>query len=192
WGGSGRPELVKDFTPLGTAFDKVTKAPSVWQDDTAYLRFSRHYRSHLPALRKTLGSVLSPVAGVDNPDVLLSERASDEGRYLFVVNDTVPDLDPGQLWRVTLAIATRVPVQTPVKLRHTGAAVYDVFALKHVTPNRDDVVEADLRCLPARLYAILPAAIARVELRGPTRVKAGQGFAWSAQIQDAGGKPFRT
>src|SRR5262249_31973906 len=114
-----------------------------------------------------------------------------EGRYLFLVNDTTPDLDPGQLWRVTLAIATRVPVETSVKLRDTGKAVYDVFALKRITP-RDGVVEADLRSLPARLYAILPAAIARVELRGPKRVQAGQRFAWSAQVQDTDGRTIRT
>jgi WD40 repeat protein len=69
-------------------------------------------------------------------------------------------------------------------------AVYDVFALKRVTP-RDGVVEADLRCLPARLYALLPAAIARVELRGPKKVKGGQAFAWSAAVQDEDGQAIR-
>src|SRR5262249_39309762 len=163
---------------------------SPWQDDSAYLRFPGHYRAHLPALTKALGAVLPPVAGVENPEVLLSERAAGEGRYLFVVNDTVPDLDPGQLWRVTLAITSRVPLVAPVKLRDPGAVVYDVFALKRVTP-KDGIVEADLRCLPARLYAVLPAAIARVELRGPKKVQAGQAFAWSAQVQDDGGKAVR-
>ncbi|HKB41119.1 MAG TPA: hypothetical protein VKD72_32125, partial [Gemmataceae bacterium] len=185
-----RKELVKDFTPLGIAFDKVTKDTSPWQDDSAYLRFPGHYRAHLPALTKALGAVLPPVAGVENPEVLLSERAAEEGRYLFVVNDTVPDLDPGQLWRVTLAIASRVPLTVPVKLRDPGTAVYDVFALKRVTP-RDGLVEADLRSLPARIYAVLPAAIARVELRGPKTVKAGQPFGWSVQVQDSDGKAIR-
>src|SRR5262249_4705673 len=163
---------------------------SPWQDDSAYLRFPGHYRAHLPALTKALGAVLPPVAGVENPEVLLSERAAEEGRYLFVVNDTVPDLDPGQLWRVTLAIASRVPLTLPVKLRDRAPAVYDVFALKQVTP-RNGQVEADLRSLPARLYAVLPAAIARVELRGPKTVKAGQAFGWSVQVQDSDGKAIR-
>jgi outer membrane protein assembly factor BamB len=185
-----RKEVVKDFLPLGVAFDKVNKDPSAWQDDSAFLRFPGHYRAHLPALAKALGAATRPVAEVDNPDVLLSERAAGEGRYLFVVNDTGPDLDPGQLWRVTLAITSRVPLVAPVKLRDPGAAVYDVFALKRVTP-KEGVIEADLRCLPARLYAVLPAAIARVELRGPKKVQAGQTFAWSAQVQDAGGKAVR-
>jgi outer membrane protein assembly factor BamB len=182
--------LVKEFTPLGTSFDRIEKDPSAWQDDSAYLRFPSYYRVHRPVLSKALGQVLPPVAGVDNPDVLLGERAAEEGRYLWVVNDTPPDLDPGQLWRVTLAIATRVPLVAEVRLRRPGKAVYDVFALKRITPRRG-VVEADLRYLPARLYALLPAAIAGVELRGPKAVQAGQTFAWSAQVQDDDGQPIR-
>lgn len=185
-----RKELVKDWTPLGVAFNKIGADPSTWQDDSAYLRFPAHYRASLPALSKALGSVAAPVADVDGDEVLVSERAAEEGRYLFVVNDTVPNLDPGQLWRVTLAIASRVPVKVPVKLRNPGAAVYDVFAHKRIEP-RDGVIEADVRCLPARLYALLPAAIAHVELRGPKKADPGQPFGWSAQVQDADSKAIR-
>jgi outer membrane protein assembly factor BamB len=185
-----RAELVKDCTSLGIAFNKLASDPSLWQDDAAYLRVPRYYRAHLPALTKALGAVLPPVAAVEGPEVFVSERAAEEGRYLWVVNNTAADLDPGQLWRVTLAIATRVPALVPVKLRDPGSAIYDVFALQRVTP-RDAVVEADLRCLPARLYAILPAAIARVELHGPKKVNAGQAFSWSAEVQDEDGKPIR-
>jgi outer membrane protein assembly factor BamB len=188
--GTCRAGLVKELTPLGISFDKIEKDPGAWQDDSAYLRFPGYYRANRAALTKALGRVLPPVAGAEDPDVLLSERAAEDGRYFWVVNDTVPDLDPGQLWRVTLAIATRVPLVAPVKLREAGAAVYDVFALRRVTP-RDGVVEADLRSLPARLYAVLPAAIARVELRGPKRVRAGGAFAWSASVQDGDGRPIR-
>ncbi len=188
-----RKELVKGLTPLGTAFDRVNHDPSAWQDDSAFLRFPGYYRAHLPALAKALGAVLPPVAGVDNSEVLLSERAAEEGRYLFVVNDTVPDLDPGLLWRVTLAIATRVPMAVPVKLREPGRAVYDVFARKPVAPRGvlSQDVEADLRSLPARLYAILPEPIDHVELRGPKRVRAGQPFAWSAEVRDRHRKAIR-
>jgi outer membrane protein assembly factor BamB len=185
-----RKELVKDYSPLGVAFNKIGNDPSAWQDDTAYLRFPGYYRAHRPALVKALGKALPPVAVAEGPEVVMSERAAEEGRYLFVVNDTVPDLDPGQLWRVTLAIATRVPLSLPVRLREPPAAVYDVFALKRITP-RSGVAQADLRCLPARLFALLPAVIAQVELRGPKKVKAGQAFAWSAQVQDEDGKAIR-
>jgi hypothetical protein len=77
-----------------------------------------------------------------------------------------------------------------VKLRDPGAAVYDVFAHKRVTP-KDGVVDADLRSLPARLYALLPKSIARVELNGPKRLQAGQRFAWSAEVQDQDGRAIR-
>ena len=186
--GTCRAALVKDFTPLGVSFDKVEKDPSAWQDDSAYLRFPGYYAANRAALVKALGKETA-VAEVDNPEVLLSERAAEQGRYLFVVNDTPPDLDPGQLWRVTLAIATRVPVMTSLRLRQPGQAVYDIFAMKRAVAVKG-VVQADLRSLPARLYAILPAAIARLGLRGPKKAVAGQAFAWSAAVQDAAGKPI--
>src|SRR5262249_18388310 len=154
-----RKELVRDFTPLGIAFDKIENDPSVWQDDTAYLRFPGYYRKHLPALMKALSRVLRPVATVDNPEVLLSERAAEEGRYLFVVNNTVPDLDPAHMWRMTLFITSRVPVQAPVRLSGRAAVVYDVFASKRIRPEKG-VVQADCRTLPARIFAMLPTAIA--------------------------------
>jgi outer membrane protein assembly factor BamB len=53
------------------------------------------------------------------------------------------------------------------------------------------VVRADCRTLPARIFAVLPAAIARVDLRGPKKVKAGQRFAWKVKILDDGGKAIR-
>jgi outer membrane protein assembly factor BamB len=195
-----RKELLREFTPLGVAFDKVENDPSVWQDDSAYLRFPAYYRKNLPALKKALGRVLRPAAevdfgGVGRPapsasEVLLSERAAEDGRCLFVVNNTTPDLDPGQMWRVTLFMASRVPVQAPVRIIGDAAAVYDVFAGKRVRPEKG-VVQADCRTLPARIFAVLPAAIARIELRGPKAVKAGQRFAWSAVVQDETGKPIR-
>jgi outer membrane protein assembly factor BamB len=185
-----RKELVKDFTPLGIAFNKIENDPSVWQDDSAYVRFPAYYRAHLPALRKALSGVIDPLAGVDNPEVLLSERAAEEGRYLFVVNNTTPELEPGQMWRMTLFMASRVPVQVPVRLAGKPAAVYDVFAGKPAKVEKG-VVQADCRTLPARIFAVLPAAIARVELRGPKVVKAGQGFAWAAVVQDEHGKAIR-
>jgi outer membrane protein assembly factor BamB len=188
--GTCRKELVRDFTPLGIAFDKVENDPSVWQDDTAYLRFPGYYRKNLPALKKALGRVLRPAAAVDNPDILLSERAAEDGRYLFVVNNTVPDLDPAQMWRMTLFMTSRVPVQAPVRLSRSAAVVYDVFAGKQVRPEKG-VVQADCRTLPARIFAMLPAAIARVGLRGPQAVQPGQRFAWLVEVQDKDNRPIR-
>src|SRR5262249_47983157 len=38
---------------------------------------------------------------------------------------------------------------------------------------------------------VLPAPIERVALRGPKQLKAGQAFAWSAEVQDGEGKAIR-
>ena len=128
----------------------------------------------------------------DNPEVFLSERRSDEGRFLFVVNNTTPNLEPGQLWRVSLCVATRVPVVAPVRLGSSGGAVYDVFAGKRVDA-KGEMVEADLRSLPARIFAVLPEAIRSVDLHGPSDgVAAGQEFAWSVKVLSDQRKEIRS
>src|SRR5262249_23059604 len=106
--GTCRPELVKDLTPLGAAFNTFEKDPSPAADDAAYLRLSVACKAHVPALRRALDAVAPSPAVVDNPEVLLSERKAGDGQFLFVVNNTTPDLEPGHLWRLTLAVANRV------------------------------------------------------------------------------------
>ena len=44
--------------------------------------------------RIELDGVTQLVARCDQPGVLLSERKSGDGRYLFVVNNTVPEIEP--------------------------------------------------------------------------------------------------
>src|SRR5262249_33641981 len=125
----------------------------------------------------------------DKPEVLLSERRAEEGRYLFVVNNSTPDLDPGQMWRMTLFVSSRVPVVANVR-PGKAAAVYDVFAGKRVEP-KDGGIEADCGCLPGRVFALLPAAIDRVSLGGPDKVALGGAFRWSVAVQDNAGNPLR-
>lgn len=193
--GTCRATLVGNFNPLGISFDHFEKDPSPASDDAAYVRFPAYCRANAPAVARALERATVASAAVDNDEILLSERRADEGRYLFVVNNATPALDPGQLWRVTLFSASRVPLQVPVRLPHGVPAVYDVFAGKRASPEREAgaqrVVQADCRSLPARLFALLPAAISRVEVRGPAAVEAGQMFAWAAEVQDENGKPIR-
>ena len=69
-----------------------------------------------PILAKALASV-RPAAEVENPEVFVTERRAEGGRYLFVVNNTTfGELEPGHLWRVTLACSSLVPQVVPVKL----------------------------------------------------------------------------
>lgn len=179
--GTCRESLVKEFKPLGVSFDKFEKDKHPASDDSAYWRFPEYCKANVPALRKALGEVLPPFADTDNPEVFLSERKSGDGRFLFVVNHTTPAIEPGEMWRVTLGIASRVPVVADVRLPADAKSVYDVFAMKRV--EQVTSVQADLRSLPARLYAILPEPIRGLTLDAPKQVKAGDPFAWKVAIQ---------
>ncbi len=179
--GTCRESLVAQSATLGIAFDKFEKDTSPASDDAAYWRFPAYCKANVPALRAALKDVHSP-GETENPEVFVSERRSDEGRFLFVVNNTTPDLEVGQLWRMSLCVATRVPVVAPVRMGSAGGAVYDVFAGRPVSV-KGGVIEADLRSLPARIYAVLPQAIRSVDLRGPGgAVAAGREFAWSVKL----------
>jgi|GEM_PF-722519 len=187
--GTCREELVRDFTPLGIAFDLFEKDSHPASDDGAYYRFPQYVHQHLPTLKKALDDVARPAARIENSEVWASQLKSEEGRYLFVVNNTSVPLDPSRMWRTTLHVASLLPVTERVGFTIPAPSVYDVFAMRQVTL-RDGAVVADLRDLPARLYAVLPSPISRVELRGPAEITAGQSFAWSAQVHDAEGKPI--
>ena len=189
--GTCRPELVKDFVPLGLSFNHLEKDPSPAADDHAYWRTAAYAKAAAPQLAKALARV-RPVADVENPEVFVSERRAEEGRYLFVVNNTTfGDLEPGHLWRVTLACASLVPQVVPLKLDGIeGRAVYDVFAGKQVQP-AGGMVQADCRNMPARVFAILPAAIARVEgIVAPKRSRVARPMRWEVRVQDGAGKPI--
>jgi len=186
--GTCRPELVEGFTQLGLSFDHFEKDPSLAADDHACWRTAAYAKAAAPILTKALATV-RPAAEVDNPEVFVTERRSEKGRYLFVVdNTTLGDLEPGHLWRVSLACANLVPQVVPVKLNLAdGQIVYDVFAGKQVQPV-DGTVQADCRNMPARVYAMLPAAIARVQVKGPKSIRHGRSMRWEVQVQDVRGR----
>jgi outer membrane protein assembly factor BamB len=177
-----RPELVKGFTVLGVGFDQVDHDPSAWQDDSAYGRFPAYFKRNAAVLRKVLADV-APVAGCEESEVMLTERRSGDARFVWAVNNVTTGLDPGLAWRVGLMMSQRLPLVTRLQLDAKGQTVYDVFGLRKVTLDGDSV-EADLRNLPVRLYAILPAPIAQVRLSRTAKVPAGWGFAWSVSVED--------
>jgi len=186
--GTCRPELVKDFVPLGWSFDHLEKDPSPAADDHAYWRMAAYAKAAAAKLAKALAKV-RPAAEVENPEVFITERRAEDGRYLFVVNNsTLGDLEPGHLWRVTLSCTSLVPQLVPLKIEAAeGRAVYDVFAGKQVRP-AGGMVQADCRNMPARVFAILPAAIGRVQVEGPTRVAPGETMWWRVHVKDSAGE----
>src|SRR5579859_499923 len=174
--GTCREEFVKGSTPLGVSFDHVEKDSHPASDDAAYWRFPAYFRSTAPALRKALEGVVPP-AIVENDEIHVSERKAEEGRYFFLVNHTTPEIEPGKLWRQTLCVATRVPLEAPVAI--AGAHLYDAFAHRKV----ESPVLADFRDLPARLYAALPSAIARLDLQA-SPLEPGRPAEWTARVLD--------
>ncbi len=191
--GNCRAELVAGFTPLGFNFDKVENDQSAWQDDSSYYRFANYFKDEAAKLNEKMAAV-KPVAVVDNPEIMLTERISGNGRFLWVVNNTMLNLDPAVAWRVSLIMSQRMPVIAPVTINAGGNVVYDVFARQQVSPagaKTDPIVQADLRSMPARLYAILPAPISQVAIGSVKSVSAGQILKWTAFVQDIKGKPIQ-
>jgi outer membrane protein assembly factor BamB len=186
--GTCRQELVKDFTPLGVSFDRVKQDPHAWQDDAAYFRFPQYFKAHAEVLRKALGSVVPPVAECSNPEIMLTERRSGVGRFVWAVNNTMLGWDPGLAWRLTLQMTHRVPVVEQLKLDvPDGWVVYDVFAQQQVE-HVNGTVSCDLRSMPARLYAILPRPIKGVGMEyDPPLVIGGPPptvLKWTATVGD--------
>ena len=183
--GTCRESLVKDDVSLGAAFDHVEKLNG-FNEDVAFWEFPQALLANAPLLAAKLAAHTPPVAVVDQPGVLVSQRHSGDARFVWVVNDTHSPLDPGLLWRVNNAIATRQPVVAQVKLPvKKGEVVYDVFAQKEV-PGAEfqgsGGISADLRFSHARLYAVLPRAIGNVELRALRDVQPGRRLNWTATV----------
>jgi hypothetical protein len=187
--GTCRPEIVKDFEPLGLSFDQFEKDPRPAEDDHAYWRFPEYCVGSGRTLAKILDGVTPPPAVVEDGAVFVSERRAEKGRYLFVVNDAAVKIEPGLLWRTTLGVASHRPQSVPVRLHGDDGVVYDVFARKEVQ-RKDGRVLADCRDLPARIFAVLPTAIDRVTLETPERVAAGRAFQWSVAVEDANALPI--
>ncbi len=180
-----RESLVKDCAPLGMAFDHIEKL-SGFNQDVAFWEFPAALLANAPLVAAKLAALTPPVAAVDQPGVLVSQRRNGDGRFIWVVNDTPSSLDPGLLWRVNNAIATRQPVVAQVKLPLTkGEALYDVFAKKEIPCAGVQGlvgITADLRFSHARLYAALPRAIGNVELQAARDAKPGQPLSWTATV----------
>jgi len=158
--GTCRTELVSEFKPLNVTFDRVEKDPHLMNDDSAYYRAQNYYKKHAAALVTALGSIVPPVAGVDNPEILLTERRNGEGRFVWALNNDVPDWEPGLMWRVGLFCSHRIGQLVPIDLNAKGQTVYELFAQKQ----QPAAVVADLRQMPVRLFAVVPKPIESVKL----------------------------
>ncbi|MBE7461949.1 MAG: WD40 repeat domain-containing protein [Planctomycetes bacterium] len=180
---------VKGFTPLGFAFNRFENDPSPAADDAAYWRMPQWAKEHAHALRKALAGAVEPIAELDAPDVWVTARAAGDARFLYVVNHTHPPLPPEQLWRMSLYLTHRLPLTIPLRTDTQGRAVYELFAQGQM-PAENGTLQADLRGVPGRIFALLPKPVGGVLLRGPERARAGQAIAWSAHARGEDGEPL--
>ncbi|MFE6177110.1 WD40 repeat domain-containing protein [Streptomyces sp. NPDC056464] len=137
------------------SFNRVQGEQVVQSDDTAYHRLRRAFLDQAAAVGKALVRV-PPVAECDSPEVLLSEWRAGNVTYIWAVNNTMLDWEPGLAWRVGLICAQRIPVRATLRVRLPALHhVVDVLTGKRVSLLGGEFT-ADLRTVPARLYAIVP------------------------------------
>ena len=144
-----------------------------------------------PVIRQKL-AFIKPFATRDNPRVLVSHSRCGKASYLFVTHDTPPkNWDPDKFWLPNSQWI--VPLKAELKLHGGGGAIYDVFSMKQVEPRIDGgsrVLPVDFRTMEGRIFAVLPAAIAKVSLKAPDVVDAGSRMPVEVQVLDAQGKPI--
>ncbi|MFD0386380.1 hypothetical protein ACFQ2B_39980 [Streptomyces stramineus] len=84
------------------------------------------------------------------------QNPSGSVRYIWAVNNTMLDWEPGLAWRVSLLNTHRIPVTARLKIQvpllHT---VIDLLTGDRVTVLGGEFT-ADLRTVPARVYAVVP------------------------------------
>ena len=175
---SCRQDTLKDYSPrkLNLGFTRIEKIEHLLNDDGAFWHYRDIILDHAKALREAWAKSVPPVAECDHLEVLLTERRLNDARVLWAVNDAAIPLDPGQLWRVSLAVGSRMPVLT--ELDWEGAKGRDVYEL--ISGRKlDDAkpLPVDLRNAPARFFVSLPktsgvdSLAKRVPTSGPRPVE---------------------
>ncbi len=159
-------DRVTGFTRLTIGFDHVEKTQQqnkdtyqqpIQNNDAAYAALRALFLEQAAALRSALSAVTPFAECVDNPEVHLSEWTAGGVRYLWAVNNTLLDWEPGLAWRVGLLCAHRVPVTARIKVRLPLLhQVVDLLTGKPVSTLLGDEFTADLRSVPGRLYAVVP------------------------------------
>lgn len=176
--GTCREEHVRGFDSLNVAFNQLEQDSHQMNDDSAYWRIPRLYKSHAAQLAQKFGNAIPPVAKVESPEIMLTERRSGDGRFVWVLNYDLPDWEPSVMWRVGHFSTNVVGQKVSIDLNSKGQVVYDLFSQQQLA----GAITADLRQLPARILAVLPGPIKSVRLTAPAKAKAGDKLPWKLVI----------
>ena len=142
-----------------------------------YWSFQQESNARLPAVQSAFGRLATMPVQSSERDIVLQRRDGGQASYIFASSDHYPDVPLHKVW-----LAREAPAPFRAELSFAGGAVYDVFAQQPVTEKTmmvDFTNEA-----PARIYAVLPRAIAGVALRAS--VINNTLFA-TAEVKDAAG-----
>lgn len=185
-------EIVKEFIPLGIAFNKIEKDPSLASDDSAYWRVKNYIFSNLPSFKKIFDEV-KPSVLFEEPEVFMSERKYKDGKFIFIVNYKNADIGPEYLWKVTLNVSTTLPLKIPLKFTDVkGKYIYDVFSMEEIKLNENGEIECDLKNVYGRIYAVLNQKIDKVEISGPREISKGSKIILNLRILDEKNIPLKT
>ncbi len=142
-----------------------------------FWRMKQGSDQRLPAVKAAFARfAVLPVSTTD-PNVFLESRKGGGALYVFAGNDHYPDKPLYQTW-----LAGDAPVPATVDFTLTGV-VYDALAMKRETAATLKVAFTDAD--PARIWAVLPAALAHVSATlttTPGELRA------VVTVQDAAGK----
>lgn len=170
---SCRTGMVSGAKPLDIEFTHVERDHHVLNDDSAFWRYREYMLAHAQKLRAAFGDEVLPIARCEEPEVLLTERRLGDLRVLWGVNDAALPLDPGQLWRVSLAVGSRLPVQTSVEWNvDTNYEIYELFSGAKFAPGKS--LPLDLKTSPARVYVAVPKNSDRSALPGVLQSRPGE------------------
>jgi len=188
---SCRPEFVSNARMLDLSFTQVMNEAHAWQDDGSYLRLPKYFRENAQILNVALAAV-SQIMKCDNTDIMMSERLSGNGKFIWAVRNDMLDLEQGDMWRMSLTMSSHVPQAVTMSVTANNAAVYDVFAQKELSKKVANNLqfEADFMNMPARLYAVLPAPIGKLVLRANNSSNFGQNYNFGIEIQDESNRIF--
>lgn len=154
---TSRAEVLQEFGPrlINQEFTHLEKEHHLLNDDSAFWRYREVILAHTAGLVKAFGETVPPVAKCSHPEVLLTERRLGDAQLLWAVNDAAVPLEPGHLWRVSLAIGSRMPVLTTVDWPAArDRDVFELFSGKKVEESKLMVI--DLQNAPARVFVALP------------------------------------
>ena len=164
------------------------KAPLLGGDnmrlfENSWLKMTEFAREEAKNLRKIIGKNIPRPVRCEDPTVFISTSDTDKIRYRFVVNFHPMENLPRSFYDIPQNWVK--PQVVWIETDEVSGRIYDVFAM---APVELDVIDnigrfrCDLRMLEGRLYAWVPEAIGKVDLKASRQVARGGALELHAKV----------